>query len=133
VISEVAGTVVTNGVRMDLVSSKRRKELDARLLPGIPSNVQFFCIGAFALGLLGASVAWGWWSHIWPAERAGEYADRAGYASARIVRLALFVLVFLPVAGPFALVWRAVTVVYGWLMVPLRWMGRAGDKTSMTG
>ena len=51
------------------------------------------------LGLVGLSYARALWLRLWPAEIAGEYAGRAGYWAARVVRGILFVLVFLPLVG----------------------------------
>lgn len=132
-ISEVAGTVVTNGIRMDLVGAERQSELDARLVPGIPSGLQFYFVGALVMGLLAFPVAWGWWSRWWPPERAGEYADNAGFGAAQVVRVILFGVLFLPLVGPVALVWLVVTVVFGWLMLPFRWLRRRSGEGQATG
>ena len=43
-----------------------------------------------------------WWRRMWPPEAASEYAGRAGYWAARMVRGAVFLFVFLPLTAPVA-------------------------------
>jgi hypothetical protein len=57
---------------------------------------------------------------VWPAERRDEYRAAIGYHAARLVRLALFVLVFMPLAGAPALLWSVVLQVWAWLTLPVR-------------
>ncbi len=115
---EVTGTIVASGLRLDLTSSNRQRELDARLVPGIPSLVQIAYIGLMVVGLAGLSVAREWWQRLWPVEARGDYARRTGYWAARGVRGAIFLLVFVPLvavaSAPAAFIrgtWRALVAV----------------------
>ena len=83
----------------------RQRELDRRLLWWVPSAWQYGFALALLAGLLGLPVALGWWRMIWPEEVRDDYADKFGFYAARLVRLALFVLLFLPVVGLPAIVW----------------------------
>ena len=104
-VAEVAGSVVPHAVDADLVSMARQRELDRRLLWWVPSAWQYGFALALLAGLLGLPVALGWWRMIWPEEVRADYADEFGFYAARLVRLALFVLLFLPVVGLPAIVW----------------------------
>jgi hypothetical protein len=52
--------------------------------------------------LLGLPVAWRWWARVWPFETAGEYRNATGYWAARLIRGAVFALLFLPLVAVFA-------------------------------
>lgn len=115
---EVTGTIVASGLRLDLTSRARQRELDARIVPGIPSLVQTGYLILFFVGLGGLGVARAWWQRLWPLEIRADYPRRSGYWAARAVRGTLFVLVFMPlvavVSGPIALVggtWRSLVAI----------------------
>jgi len=132
VVSEVAGTVLSNGIRMDLVRSGRQKELDLRIVPNIPSDLQFAYIGLLVVGLMGLTVARDWWARLWPPEQRAEYAQGIGFVAAQLVRWILFALLFLPIVAPFAFIWGALCSLVGWLMLPLRWLRRRSESTAAT-
>ena len=115
---EVTGTIVASGLRLDLTSRGRQRELDARLVPGIPSLVQIGYLAFLVLGLAGLSVAHDWWQRLWPLEARSDYPRRAGYWAARGVRGTIFLLMFLPlvavVSTPVAFVrgtWRSLVAI----------------------
>lgn len=95
-VSDVAGRVVVSGVEASLRSRDRQGELDWRLVPGVPSLVQVGYGGLLLLGLLGLGPALAWWRRIWPAESRDGYGSRIGYEAARVTRIALFALLFMP-------------------------------------
>ena len=113
-VSEVAGNVVTHAVAADLVSMKRQRELDWRLLAGVPSHVQIGFAAALVVGLVGLPVVLGWWRRVWPPEVRSHYAGRAGFEAARGVRLGVFLVLFLPLAGIPAIIWGIVSVLVWW-------------------
>lgn len=123
-VSEVAGNVVTESVSAFMTSKQRQKELDDRIVPGIPSDFQFYYLGAIVMGLIGFGVARSWWERIWPGEERGEYRGAFGFWAARAVRWAMFLLVFLPIVGPIALLGALALKIFGWLMVPVRLVQR---------
>lgn len=96
---EVTGTIVASGLRLDLTSRERQRELDTRIVPGIPSLVQVSYLILFFIGLGGLGVAREWWQRLWPMEVRSEYARRSGYWAARAVRGTLFLLVFMPLVA----------------------------------
>ena len=95
----VTGNVLTHSVTAYVNSRDRKQELDQRLVPGIPSALQYLYIGCIVMGLIGWSVAQRWWQRIWLAERREDYSQAIGYQAARTARLIAFLLLFLPVAG----------------------------------
>ncbi len=133
-VSDVAGNVVTEGLSAFLTASERQKELDERIVPGVPSDVQFYAIGALAMGLLAFSTAYGWWRRIWPKENRTEYRGAFGYWAARGVRWSIFLFLFLPIVGPFALVASIIAGLFGWVVKLFRWLqgslgsGNAGSR-----
>lgn len=105
VYSEVAGTVVTHGVVADVSSRARQRELERRMVPGIPADLQMLFGAVLMIGLAGLPVAWRWWGLIWAAERRSDYAGERGYWSAKAVRVMAFAGLFLPIAGLPAAIW----------------------------
>ncbi len=96
---EALGRIAIAGIEADVRDEDRQNELDRRLIPGIPSGIQYGYIIAFALSLFGLTTGAAWWSRIWPPESRDDYASTVGYGLARAVRGMIFVLLFLPLAG----------------------------------
>lgn len=134
VASETAGSVLTSGIEADLVDSSRARELDSRIIPGVPSDIQFAYLGLLLLGFLGLPVARNWWFRIWPPEERGEYSNAIGYNLARLTRLSVFLSLFLPLSGAPAAVVNLAQQIWGWIMMPFRvlaWLLRvARSKTA---
>lgn len=123
-VSDVAGQVVTDSVSAFMTSEVRQRELDQRIVPGIPSDIQFYYIGALVMGVIGWGVASGWWRMIWPSEERGEYRGSFGFDAARLVRGLVFVFVFLPIVGPFALLAMLLLQLMNILFMPVRFVQR---------
>jgi hypothetical protein len=133
-LSHVTGNVVTTAVEVHARDEGRQKELDRRLVPGIPSLYQALYLVGLTGGILGWSVASGWYARIWPPEQRSEYSSAFGYRAAQAVRLVAFMLIFLPIVGiPAVIVWLILQV---WALVTLpvraaRWLfGRAEARAS---
>jgi hypothetical protein len=101
-VSDLTGRIVTSSLQANVRSAERQQELDQRFVPAIPSDLQIGYLAFIVLGLIGFPVSRAWWRRLWPPEVAAEYAGAAGYWAARIVRGAVFLLVFLPVTAPVA-------------------------------
>jgi hypothetical protein len=131
IVSDVTGNVVTSVIDADLTSSERQKELEERIIPGIPSDIQFAYLGFLVIGLMGLSVSRGWWRRIWPPERREEYGAAFGYHAARLARLTLFGLVFMPLVGAPAFLWNLVLQVWSWITFPVRaWRWLIGRRSA---
>lgn len=125
-VSEVTGKVVTSGIEAGMRSSERQKELDGRIIPGIPSMVQLTYAGLVIIGLIGIPLALTWWRRVWPAEDRAEYGNAVGYWLARGVRGLAFVLIFLPLVAVPAAIGQIALQVWGIVTLParaLRWIG----------
>jgi hypothetical protein len=107
IVSDVTGRVIAVGLEGSVSSAERQRELDERLVPGIPADVQMGYLVLFVVGLCGLPISRAWWRRLWPPEAAFDYAGRTGYWAARTARGAAFLLLFLPltalVAAPFNL------------------------------
>jgi hypothetical protein len=126
--THITGSVVTSAIEVHARDDERQRELDRRLIPRVPSDLQFAYILALVAGVLGWPVARSWWARIWPAERREEYRGPAGYYAAQTVRFLVFFLVFLVVAGVPAFVVSLLLQVWSVVTMPfrfLRWLGSA--------
>jgi hypothetical protein len=119
-LGDITGNVAVKAAEIYARDEARERELDARLVPGIPSGVQYFYLGALVAGLLAWQVSLAWWTRIWPPEQRQDYAGRVGYVAARIARFLLCVLVFLPLAGLPALLWLGVLQIWNMITWPFR-------------
>jgi hypothetical protein len=99
VVAELTGRVAATSVQAHLRSAALQQELDQRLLPGIPSEVQIAYGLLLVLGLLGVPVSRAWWQQLWPPEDAHEYAGHTGYWAACATRGLAFALVFVPLTA----------------------------------
>jgi hypothetical protein len=99
IVSDVTGRVIAVGLEGSVSSAERQRELDRRLLPGIPSDVQTGYLVLIFVGLCGLPISRAWWRRLWPPEAASDYAGRTGYWAARTVRGAAFLFLFLPMTG----------------------------------
>lgn len=105
VAHSIGGDVDGIGIEAALRSRLRQTELDRRLVPYVPADLQRAYLGLFGLGLLGLPTLLRWWRVALPAQPSSVYRSRLAYLGARLVLTALLVLVALPLAGPLALVW----------------------------
>lgn len=119
------GRIAADRIEVATRSQERQSELDQRLVPGIPSGIQFFYLGLLVIGSLGLPVALRWWRRVLPLR------PRSAFAPNRIGRLIGFTLVFLPLAAlPAAAVnameqlWRIARSIWYVLTAPLRWIWR---------
>ncbi len=76
------------------------------------------------MGTIGWGVASGWWRAIWPRAVRGEYCGSFGFEAARLVRGLVFVFVFLPIVGPFALLTMLLLQLINVLFMPVRFLRR---------
>lgn len=113
----VTGTVTTTTLEAYLRTEERQRELDHRIVPYVPSTIQFLYIANLLAGLMGLSVALAWWRRLWPPEQRSAYRGTAGFAMAWLVRLAVFAVLFLPLVGLPALIATGVLQALSWIML----------------
>lgn len=119
-MGELSGQLVVKAVEVQARDMEREKELDARLIPGIPSTLQYLYLLNAALGLLAWPVSRSWWARVWPPEQRLGYSGWIGYAAAVVARNVAFVLLFLPLVGNFAFLWHIALQLWNLMMAPLR-------------
>lgn len=119
-LGDITGNVAMKSVEIYARDQDRERELDQRIIPGVPSGIQFAYLGALVAGLIAWQVSFGWWARIWPPEQRQEYRGRIGYWAARAARLAACVALFLPLAGIPALLWLGILQVWTMITWPFR-------------
>lgn len=132
-VSDLTGRVITTAVDANVRSAERQRELDWRLMPGVPSDLQIGYVVLVVFGLLGVPVSRDWWRRLWPPEAAAEYAGRTGYWAARLVRGAAFLILFLPLTAPLTAPLALMRQVRDMLMAPVhlwRWLTRRGRRSA---
>jgi hypothetical protein len=121
-VGELSGQLIVQAVEVQARDRSRQAELDARLIPGIPSTIQFVCIAGVVLGLLAWPMSRRWWGRVWPPERREGYGGRAGYVAAAAVRNLAYVALFLPLVGMPAFLWSAVLQLWNLVTAPVRFV-----------
>lgn len=119
-VGDITGHMAVKSVEAFARDRERQQELDDRIVPGIPSTIQFLYLGALVMGLIAWQVSTAWWRRVWPPEQRQEYAGRLGYWSARATRAAAFFLVFLPLVGMPALLWLGALQLWNVVTAPVR-------------
>jgi hypothetical protein len=122
VADELRGSIIIDSLTASLRDSEREQELDARIVPGIPSTLQFWAIFNLMAGLIACEVSWGWWKKLWPPEDRKQYSSRLGYHAARLARFAFYLLVFLPIVGGLAFMQLVLRYIWQTITAPLRWL-----------
>src|SRR5262245_23794256 len=120
---------MTAGVEANVRSAELQRDIDWRLIPGVPANVQIAYLVLVLIGLLGVPLSRLWWQRLWPQENAAEYAGRSGYWAARLVREGAFVVVFLPLTAPISAPVNLGRQVWDTLTAPIRgWRRLVGRR-----
>lgn len=122
-LGEITGHVAVKSVEVFARDAEHERELDARLVPGVPSALQYAYLGSLVAGLLAFQVSFPWWNRLWPPEQRHEYAGRVGYVAARVARLLARLFVFLPLVGIPALLWLGILQLWGLVTAPFRFAG----------
>lgn len=121
VAGEWFGNIGVHSVSAFVRESNRERELDARVIPGIPSWLQIMAAINIIAGMISYEVTWPWWSKLWPPEVRNEYSSALGYHAARLVRLSGYLFIFLPIIGSLGFVWLMALLVWDALHAPARW------------
>lgn len=123
-IGHFTGEVVTKGAEIDARDEARQLELDARLIPGIPTNIQIPYLASLVLGVLSWGTLRGWWNRL-AAPRPRQTGERhAAFVLRRLPGEALFWLIFAPLAGAAAFLTQTLVSFWNAVMAPFRWIRR---------
>lgn len=120
VVTELTGQVATAAMEMDLTSSEREKELEQRIVPGVPSFYQYLYIGFLAIGVLGWAPARLWWALLWPPKGREAYRNAVAFHGLRFARFMIFLLLFLPVVAMPAAVMAIILQVWAIVTWPFK-------------
>ena len=116
------GSIVVHAASLYARDKERQAEMDSRLIPWVPSWIQFTYLGFLILGLMGWVFSRAWWQRLWPPEEPGEYRGRLGYNLARVVRGLAFFFLFLPLAGLPAFIATVLLQLLNIVMAPVRFV-----------
>jgi hypothetical protein len=119
-LAEITAQIAATAVSGEFRDRDRQRELDMRIIPGIPSDFQIAYFLAMFAGLIGLAPLLQWWKRLWPPELRQEYAGRTGYIAARTARLLCFVFLFMPIAGMPAAIVALLMQILGLLLLPVR-------------
>ncbi|MEQ1718854.1 MAG: hypothetical protein ABL907_23200 [Hyphomicrobium sp.] len=123
-IGHVTGEVASQALDVYARDKDREKELDGRLIPGIPTYVQIPYLVALGAGVLGWGTARGWWRRVWPPRVRKEGQGKFGYWFGNVPNFLVFLLLFLPIAGMPALIWQALQNLWASITAPFRWIAK---------
>jgi hypothetical protein len=128
-VSNLAGDIVASAAELDVRSRQTQEELDIRIIPGVPTYVQYPYFVLLLLGLYGLPVVRRWWLRLFPPKPRSGYASSFGYGMARFGRFVGLALLFLPavalLAAPVQLVSNTIDgarSILGWIAWPFRAM-----------
>lgn len=123
-VRHVGGEIVTKAAEIYVRDESTEKELDARIVPGIPSDIQFAYLVSLVAGIFAWSTVRDWWHRLWPARGIDASAGWLTRSLVRVPRALIYLLGFLPAVGLPALFVQ--TVLQFWLTVtaPFRWIYR---------
>jgi len=135
-VEHVTGEIVTKGVDVYTPDEQTQSEYDARIIPGVPTHIQFPYLASLFAGILAWSTARGWWHRVWPAPASSDPGGRLLRGLKRVPKEVVYWIGFLPAVGLPALIVQ--TILQFWLTVtaPFRWLYRhflrRGSKAGLT-
>lgn len=118
----VTGDIAMKALEVHARDEASDRELDARLIPGIPTYIQIpYFIGIFC-GLVAWDTSRGWWRRIWAPRLRQEGEGRALHWLKSLPNTVSYLLVYLPVAGYPAMLWHAAVQTWATVTAPFRWL-----------
>lgn len=128
-VSHITGEVVTKAVDFHGRDSASQSEIDARLIPGIPSYVQIPLLIGIVLGLMAYETSLRWWRRLLPQPVRQSNENPYLHHLKNLPSYAVFVFLFLPLVGAPALLWQTLNQALATVLAPFRWLkGRFGRK-----
>ena len=124
VVGHVTGEIVSAAVEVHARDKHSQDEIDARLIPGVPSYIQIPYLVALVCGVIAWPVSRQWWRRIWPPHTNAVAATRVSRIMRSAPREAAFFLAFLPIAGLPALIWQMLSQTWSAATAPFRWIRR---------
>ncbi len=123
-VSHATGEVITKAVDIDARDQSAESELDARLIPGVPTSIQYPYLLGLIAGIAGLATARQWWRKLISEPVLEEVQPRPFSRLERVASELVFVLVFLPVVGLPAFTVQAIGQATHAVLAPLKWVKR---------
>lgn len=123
-VEQVTGKIVQAGAEIYTRDRANEEERALRLIPFLPSTPQILYLMAMVAGVLSFSTARSWWRGLKPAEPAREGVGVARRFVRALPYEMAFLLIFLPLLGPFALVFQTVRQIWVVATAPFIWLRR---------
>jgi hypothetical protein len=106
----------------------RSRELDDRIVPHVPSWIQFYFIFSAILGVVALQTSWRLWKKMWAISPRREYRHLLFFLLLWPLHRLLFFVLFIPMLGGFSFVWLILWSIYRMfnflLFRPVRWAYR---------
>ena len=106
----------------------RRRELHDRIVPNVPSWIQFYLIYSAVLGVIALQTSWRLWKKMWALRVRREYPHLLLFLLLWPIHRLLFVVLFIPLFGGFSFFWLILSSIYRvfnfLLFRPVRWVYR---------
>lgn len=123
-VADVTGEIATKAMDVHARDESRDKELDGRLIPGIPTYIQIPYFITVFCGLLAWGVSRAWWARLWAPRVREEGEGHLMHWLKGLPNFLVYLLAFLPVAGPFAFLWHAAVQTWASVTAPFRWVAK---------
>ncbi len=121
----IAGEVVTKAAEIHVRDEASQEEVDARLIPGIPTYVQMPYFVSLVLGLIVWSRVRGWWNRLWPLKAVSDTdGARALAPLRRAMRELEYLLIFTPLVAVPAFIFEVTAQTWATMTAPFRWLRR---------
>ena len=106
----------------------RSRELGDRIVPNVPSWIQFYLIYSAILGVIALQTSWRLWKKVWALRPRREYRYLLLFLLLWPLHKLFFFVLFIPMFGGFSFVWLILWSIYRvfhfLLFRPVRWVYR---------
>lgn len=123
-VGHVTGEVITKSAEIYSRDQSQQREIDGRLIPGIPTSIQIPYLASVVFGILAWATSRSWWRRIWPSKPRAEGEGRVARMLRAIPRELVYLLIFLPVVGFPAFLWHVLVSTWNTILAPFRWFRR---------
>jgi hypothetical protein len=128
ILSSIPLHLLLQSAKIHFPDKQRSQELNERIIPGIPSWIQFYVIFSVILGFITPGTSWRLWKNIWSLQQRNEYQYLLVFLLLWILHRLFFLILFLPLLGGFSFIWFLMLTTYQVfnfiLFRPSRWIYR---------
>lgn len=120
----VTGEIATKAIDVFARDEARDSELDARIVPWVPTYIQIPYLAGIIAGLISWASTWPLWQRVWPLRARAPDERWFVHLLRALPNAAAFLLLFLPVAGLPVFVVAMMVGLWQAVLAPFRWAGR---------